>query len=514
MNKKLSYDEWKILINFANDHNINFRVNLREEYTPDEMDQYIEAFSKEKDGKRDFVFNRESLMSKDNPFLEDVNKDDTILKNMNISTSFFINKEYRGYFQRNADYAFNKLDGNMIFDLENGKLFDDKAKEEVLWRINFLKENYPNYTFNISFSTGDRYYTKDEFIKILEVEEYIKNNYNSEYELEFTGNGKLYNKEQIIAANSKINRTVEKLKESNLSPYEKVMFVTKLLNEKKYYMASNVNLSRDLYSVLNTRNIICTGYASLLDVILNELNDENIKSTTETITQTNYFNGEELHTINCVYIKDEKYGIEGYYNLDVNYYGENYNHFMTPVNDVDGWYASKHKSTLKATEATSGTLLNQSIPIYKNNEKTYMVFHKLKSKDNWEEKVLSNTKEFLDTPMGRDITREMGRGIYNNWDALKVINKIIDKTNPIPVEVTQKALEKVARSYLRLDTKEAHEYAKNKIIENVFDSLFLQERDRCQNSFARISMEIEQSNKLEKKNKKVDVHEMKRFNVN
>lgn len=46
--RHLSYEQWNKIIDFALENNINFRVNLREEYTAEEMKNYIEAFSVEK----------------------------------------------------------------------------------------------------------------------------------------------------------------------------------------------------------------------------------------------------------------------------------------------------------------------------------------------------------------------------------------------------------------------------------------------------------------------------------
>lgn len=428
--------------------------------------------------------------------LDSVNNTESIFKDNNrTDTSYFLDDKFKDSFIDDIERRFNKLNGLISFDCDNGKGFDEESKNGVIYRINRLKERYPNYKFDIAFTTASRYYTKDEFVKLLELEDWIKKNYNENYELAFNGNGKFYSKEQIVAANSKINKTVDKLKASDLSPYEKIILLTKILNEKSYFMCDNSNLSRDLYSVLNTRNIICTGYANLLDVILNELNDENIKSKTETIIQVGYNNNEMFHAINCIYVKDEKYGIEGYYNLDVNYYGDDYTHFMVPVKDMDGSYSSQVKSVLKATETAQGNLNNETMPIYPNNEKVYMVFNKLKNEANWEEKVLQNTKEFLDTPMVKNMIQKPVREIRFNEEALKIINNIVNETKPIPIEHTQKALKNVCISQFGLDEEEAHEYSKNKMIENVFNSLFVQKRDKCSNDFARKSVSIEQLNK-------------------
>ena len=493
--QSISCGQWQILLDFALENNINFRTSVREEYTPEEMKNYIDSFTKVENGVKKFVFDRETRSVPNNIFLDDTSNTESIFSDTNINISFFINNEFRNDFPNHARKCFDVCNCKMTFDLQNGKLLDEEAKEEILWRINYLKENYPEDKFDISFSTVDRYYTKEEFKKILEIEEWIKTNYDENYELKFSGNGKLYSKDQILNANSKIDRMVEKLKSSDLSPYEKVLFLRNILQEREFYQASNSNLSRDLYSVLNTRNIICVGYANLMDVILNELNDENIKSHSESLVQTAYNGSEEFHEINCIYIKDEKYGIEGYYNLDVNCYEGTYTQFMSPVKDVDGWYTAAYKNVIKATQLVNGNLSSGIMPIQENNGVGYTIQNKLKNKYNWREKVLDNTKAFLDTPMGREISDELGIDIKYDSDALGVINEIVDKTQPISMEITQKALQHVTESQYGVSAEEAKEYSKNKMIEGVFDSLFLLEREKCSCEFAKTSLEIESNHR-------------------
>ena len=68
--------------------------------------------------------------------------------------------------------------------------------------------------------------------------------YNPEYTLRFSGAGKYYTKNKILDVNSKITGIVNNLKESNISPYEKIIYVHKLLSELEYVKSDdNDNLS-------------------------------------------------------------------------------------------------------------------------------------------------------------------------------------------------------------------------------------------------------------------------------
>ena len=98
----IDYEQWNVLIDFALKNNINFRVNIREEYNAREMKNYIESFSKEVDGKKQFMFTRENISFEDNPILETTHQTENIFKVDDTKVCFFVTNEYRKYFPNDA----------------------------------------------------------------------------------------------------------------------------------------------------------------------------------------------------------------------------------------------------------------------------------------------------------------------------------------------------------------------------------------------------------------------------
>ena len=185
------------------------------------------------------------------------------------------------------------------------------------------------------------------------------------------------------------------------------MYVFHLLSERSYFQDEVADKNRDIYSILNQQNIICTGYANLFSAIFKELNNPNIKVKTETLAMRNGQNSWD-HAINCVYINDEKYGYEGYYHLDSSKEDHkqhiNLNAFMIPSEDVKHSYIQSTNKRYLILEAEQGNLENQTIPFEVDHEEYYTFYNRLKQKNpNFREDALRATKQFLDTPLCNQI---------------------------------------------------------------------------------------------------------------
>lgn len=104
--------------------------------------------------------------------------------------------------------------------------------------------------------------------------------------------------------------------ENNLSPYEKLIYAYDLI-KSFYYKENKNNLdeSRNIPDIVRRGYIVCVGYARFLKQLLKELG---INSVCEGLGLYDS-EGEHGHERNFVYIKDEKYGIDGVYSLDATY---------------------------------------------------------------------------------------------------------------------------------------------------------------------------------------------------
>lgn len=501
--RNLTYSEWEVLIDFAKQAGINFRMNHRLEYNAFELENYLKKYITNKNGKKEFIFEMELPLSKNNPLLENRNNEEDILKNKKDYVTFKINgkkKDLDNY----LSFVENEYYSGITFELAPSQRFDDNTKQRIMQLIDYIRKKYRNDIFKISFSNCCQYYGGEEFENLLEVEKYIKENYDKNYELFFCGDGKEFSKTQIISVNNKIESVAKELEKSNFSPYEKIMYVHKLLTELEYVTCNdNPDVSRNLYSSLSTRNIICVGYAAIFNAIFNELNDENIKTRIDTIAICNKDAKKiEYHALNCVYIKDEKYGIEGYYNIDscVNNKENALRSFMVPTVDVEHSYFNGGSVTYKVPLYSKGNTNNGTIPFTLNNGEGYEyklgAYERVVFKD-----LLESTRSFLDTNMGNDNRKKLKiKTIAKEKDAIKVINECVKNSKPIPISCTQKVIEKIVAHLYDFNEDKSKECASKILARSYFDSIFFCDRNECQNNFAKESIKLEKEEvKLDKK---------------
>ena len=373
------------------------------------------------------------------------------------------------------------INNNLLaLTLAYGSQFDKNQLSKTKELIDFLKHNYPNKKIDICFYSKHYYYNSDEFKNLLLLEKYIKKNYSKDYELKFYSGNNIVNKEQILYANSIIKSVANQLKKSDLSPYEKLIYVRKLLTEKEYNL-KNAS-AQDIYSVLNSNQMVCVSYALIFSAIFEELNDPNIK-----VTPQMYQDNDEdavLHALNNVYVNDEKYSIEGYYDVDLTLSPSNLlTKFMVPTEDTFNTASTKNRT--KVDYFKNCTLLDNRRICYFNRN--------IDEHDRTINNItLNNTLKHLDTPLGR---KALFKAQKEQTSLFQAIWECMDSSNPIPLEVTKKALETVSIKHFNMTEKEAEEYSSNVITETVFNSILNYDRSKCKNAFAVESLKIESRNK-------------------
>lgn len=135
--------------------------------------------------------------------------------------------------------------------------------------------------------------------------------------------GEKYSVEQTLNAFAKCKSYAEYVKSKEASPLEKYLMIYRFVTSRAYQEETdgNVNTSRNLISILNNDEIVCVGYAKLLKYLCNEVG---IKCETQILSVDHYKyskndNSEPRHgrhENNIIYLKDDKYGIDGYYYAD------------------------------------------------------------------------------------------------------------------------------------------------------------------------------------------------------
>lgn len=106
------------------------------------------------------------------------------------------------------------------------------------------------------------------------------------------------------------------IKAANLSPAEKVMFAYDIMKTFAYN-ESNVSKidSRDPHRIIETGNIVCAGYANMLEQILKDMDDIKVGEIRVDCYDSN---GNHLggHARSIVELDDSKYNIHGMYVMD------------------------------------------------------------------------------------------------------------------------------------------------------------------------------------------------------
>lgn len=109
-----------------------------------------------------------------------------------------------------------------------------------------------------------------------------------------------------------IDEIVNKIKQYDYSPFEALMYAYDLIRDRFYVKEDKEDkamVSRDLTSVLLGNKIVCLGFANIFDIIAKKLGINSLVFKLE-------LSGESGHARNLIYLKDEKYCLDGLYFFD------------------------------------------------------------------------------------------------------------------------------------------------------------------------------------------------------
>jgi len=118
-----------------------------------------------------------------------------------------------------------------------------------------------------------------------------------------------YKPNDILIANNKFNDMINNIKESSLSPFEKFISIYSFVTNYKPYKLGNNNffdIGRSPYLFLNDNYINCVGICQFLCILCRQVG----------INITMLSDEEKEHAICYFYLKDDKYGIDGYFSAD------------------------------------------------------------------------------------------------------------------------------------------------------------------------------------------------------
>ena len=113
-----------------------------------------------------------------------------------------------------------------------------------------------------------------------------------------------------------IDNIVKRVEDKNFSPIEKLLYVYDIVRDRKYIKENegeSYSESRDLTSVTSGEKIVCLGFAEIFDKALKKLE---FNSKIHQIVDYDKLIG---HARVAVYVKDDKYNIDGIYMFDPTY---------------------------------------------------------------------------------------------------------------------------------------------------------------------------------------------------
>lgn len=209
----------------------------------------------------------------------------------------------KNLFSPEADY-------NLFFRFEDGKITElniNIADVSVGRKILLSLEKYLEKDTKITFATRNE--TLEEFKQI----KAILKKHNSQIEY-----GDIYNTDVngFTGMRATIDYYKSIINEFDLSPYEKLLYVYDLIKSFEYKEnEESPDKPRNIPDIVREGDIVCVGYAIFLKQLLLELG-----FGAECISLIVYEDGDGYgHVRNLVYLKDDKYNIDGVYSLDATY---------------------------------------------------------------------------------------------------------------------------------------------------------------------------------------------------
>ena len=243
-------------------------------------------------------------------------------------------------------YARKKKDKKLKFILHIKKdvLFNssfDSQFEGLLKKLTAADIN--SHSIEVALDEEQRKFSEQEWSEFKKVDSFL---HRQGIKFGFEDMGKTWSIKEVENANKKIVQTADEINKNNLSPYEKLLMAYMKVTAKEYLLEEkeeHCSDSRSVFGVLNSDKICCVGYSQLLKAIMEQVGDENIKIYENHVACSKDGKVIDAYHANLIInIKDDKYGIDGFYYLDPTWdsgHGkdlvQDLNYFMVPLSDID-----------------------------------------------------------------------------------------------------------------------------------------------------------------------------------
>ena len=262
------------------------------------------------------------------------------------------NKDFRETFDEDTSASDEMVDTlESVFDGIFKKVEYIKFDFQTMDVWKFIKENPIVLTKKLVFNEQ---VDITEFDKINELNEKYAPLKGEAY-ITLEGNQSYVSIDECLRTVEDIQYRADQIKKLGLSPFETVMYVYDQVRNRVYTLeGENESMfkSRDLSEVLFGDKIVCAGYARIFSALLYSLGYNNSYITYDDATGNHVG-----HARNEVYIKDDKYGIDGIYYFDptfdskrrdgTNSYLRSYRYFALTRREMNGLTDSLVESYLK-----------------------------------------------------------------------------------------------------------------------------------------------------------------------
>lgn len=261
------------------------------------------------------------------------------------------------FFQNNTNNEYSAINFKITREeLEQPELVDllettclqllEKGKQVkiVINTPMIAKPNESKIDYLLSASTMQRVIELNNHLRIAGMKQYVMfNEYAEVTDADMLE--KSWTIKDVVKANRSIDNIVNNIKEQNLSPFETMVYIHKYITSNFSYQEGAMEECRVIPGIFKTNNIVCSGYASLVKAIVDKLDIPELKASIlgcDFYRKSLFCEAEGGHCHNLIYIKDERYNIDGYYiedacwdaKTDDKQQGQGVAHCMYPVGDL------------------------------------------------------------------------------------------------------------------------------------------------------------------------------------
>lgn len=290
--------------------------DIKEIYSPESIvkniikkSKYLEMLHVNEDVMNvieDTIINDEN----DNHLIEDLSKRNYILFSLIIGYTKLLKEHYK-------EMKNTFKDATMIIKCDKNNI------EKCLKTIeNLNQEEIELEAFSISLSEYKEILSKYDLDKLD----------NKNIKIYYQKNNSAITIKELYKLSLDIDKIVKEIKKYNLSPLEQVMYVYDEVKKREYKDCEDKLLSRDLDKVINGTNIVCVGYSNMFNAVLKSLN----------INATALISDKKHHQRSLIYLKDDKYKIDGLYVFDPTWdskkndqYIDNYKYFGLTLEEAE-----------------------------------------------------------------------------------------------------------------------------------------------------------------------------------